>query len=302
MLWYDSIPYFTYDEKINIYEENNPWTLSLLHPIFNIYEFCLLSFWWILTCLMYYFYYLYTHNRKEKMLVLQKNKEQGDTIHGQQHLIENIFESLSYPFYVVSVDGNKLLMENLKARNTNWYQENKGSLIPTSDVVHARRALIQERKVDDRYFEIHAYPVFNDAGEIDKVIEYAHDVTERKFMEKEKDHMMKQLYQSTKLASIGELAAGVAHEINNPLAIIKGYVDLTQKTLFKGNYTNPIIEDSIKKIKDSVDRIAKIVLGLRTYARMDNEDEAKRIDVMQVINQSISLVDVVFKKCSVSLR
>jgi two-component system NtrC family sensor kinase len=64
-----------------------------------------------------------------------------------------------------------------------------------------------------REFEIRTYPQENPDGVIDRVIEIVRDVTEKQKMEAT-------LVQSAKLSALGELAAGVAHEINNPLTAV----------------------------------------------------------------------------------
>ena len=62
-----------------------------------------------------------------------------------------------------------------------------------------------------RYFETNFYPVFDEAGKIVRVIEYTRDMTEEK-------RVFEQLIHSEKLASIGVMTAGIAHEMNNPLS------------------------------------------------------------------------------------
>ncbi len=84
------------------------------------------------------------------------------------------------------------------------------------------------------------------------------DLTDKKKLE---DEVMR----SSKLASLGVLAAGVAHEINNPLTIIKGYLTKMRKE-FGGNKN--LIESS-ERIDYAIDRIVKIVSGLRYFAHDD---------------------------------
>ncbi len=88
----------------------------------------------------------------------------------------------------------------------------------------------------------------------------------------EKNKMKAQLLHTEKLASIGELAAGVGHEINNPLAIAMGNLSRMQKELKKQNIQNPFFEKSLSRQKDAFDRIAFIVDGLLTYATFNNDN------------------------------
>ena len=124
------------------------------------------------------------------------------------------------------------------------------------------------------------------------------DVSEEKKLEKEKEKLQKQVFQKSKLESIGELAAGVGHEINNPLAIIQGYIEK-----IGGCYKKkiPDLIEPLKIIENSVDRIKNIVEGLRTYARMDT-GHIQVIDIHKIINDSISLIGFIFKQENIKIE
>lgn len=72
-----------------------------------------------------------------------------------------------------------------------------------------------------------------------------------------------------KLASIGTLAAGIGHEINNPLAIMVGNLSLLQMHLKDDNKTNTVTEKHFLKIEKAIDRISGIIKGLRSLSRTD---------------------------------
>ena len=78
--------------------------------------------------------------------------------------------------------------------------------------------------------------------------------------------MQKQIFISSKLASIGELAAGIAHEINNPLAIINGYREMISSSCEKLNTNDQGLGEAIKEQGLAVNRIKNIVDGLRLFA------------------------------------
>ncbi|MCA1742486.1 MAG: DUF3365 domain-containing protein, partial [Desulfovibrionales bacterium] len=71
---------------------------------------------------------------------------------------------------------------------------------------------------------VHFYPVLSEDGELESIIRYARDITDQKKVEK-------RIQQTEKLVSMGQLAAGVAHEINNPLGIILCYLELLKRQL-----------------------------------------------------------------------
>jgi two-component system, NtrC family, sensor kinase len=109
--------------------------------------------------------------------------------------------------------------------------------------------------------------------------------------------MQKQVFMATKLASIGELAAGVAHEINNPLAIIRGNIELL--LLEQQVQQNNAIKAPLERANQCVDRIKNIVNGLRTYARSDTE-HLEKINIHEIIDNTISLVGSIYDKDRIS--
>ncbi|MES2525623.1 MAG: ATP-binding protein [Bdellovibrionota bacterium] len=104
---------------------------------------------------------------------------------------------------------------------------------------------------------------------------------------------------NAKLASIGQLAAGVGHEINNPLAILSGLISMTEQLLLNGTSQNDL-SDKFRKMESSVIRISNIVKGLRTFARSD-KDEVSDFDPYHLINETVDLLKDIYGKEGVSI-
>ncbi len=117
---------------------------------------------------------------------------------------------------------------------------------------------------------------------------------------KQKDSEQKAM-DSSRLASIGELAAGVGHEINNPLAISEGNLEKVKKILLKNNAINPEIEVALGKQKTANGRIKNIVKGLRTYARTDADDQ-ENISMRKAIDQTTHLMSEILEKENVNIE
>lgn len=98
-----------------------------------------------------------------------------------------------------------------------------------------------------------------------------------------------QLTQSAKMASLGELASGVAHEINNPLAIIGGFANLIERQCSEGSLKPDIIKLHAIRIQSAVDRVANIIQGLQSFARHRASDRALPIPLAS-ISKEVSLV------------
>ncbi len=96
-----------------------------------------------------------------------------------------------------------------------------------------------------------------------------------------------QLVAKGKLAAIGELTAGIAHEINNPTAVILGYLDLMMSEL--GEAGRPVAEEA-QLIVEQVERIRTIINNLLQYSRPDSRQvPLSAVDINQLINDTMAL-------------
>jgi PAS domain S-box-containing protein len=130
------------------------------------------------------------------------------------------------------------------------------------------------------------------------IILLVRDLSARKGLEDEKEEMQRQLYQSAKLASLGELSAGVAHEINNPL---NGVINFAQLLKDEPVERTEFEQQMIDGIIDEGGRIAQIVRGLLTFARHD-DNEPRHVHLAEMINNSIALFGRQFEKDGVHVE
>ena len=105
------------------------------------------------------------------------------------------------------------------------------------------------------HLEVSTSPIFNEAGKVTACVHIARDITERK-------KMQEQLIVTDRLASVGELASGVAHELNNPLTGVIGFSQL----LLERDVADDVKED-VKVIYREAQRTADVVKNLLTFAR-----------------------------------
>jgi PAS domain S-box-containing protein len=122
--------------------------------------------------------------------------------------------------------------------------------------------------------------LWDEAGNVYQVLGISRDITALKEKEKEE-----QRYNIEKLASMGTLAAGVAHEINNPLAIILGFSDL----LIEKSNPNTEQYDILKTIEKQAFNAKRVVENLLRFARY-TEDKEELVDVNESIEQILSIV------------
>jgi PAS domain S-box-containing protein len=115
------------------------------------------------------------------------------------------------------------------------------------------------------------------------------DITERMSLEA-------QLTQADKLSSIGLLAAGVAHEINTPLAVISSYAQMLSKQLRGDARLGPVLD----KITQQSFRAAEIANGLLNFSRTSTT-EFRDTDLNQVIRDTLSLLEHQFKTAQIAI-
>ncbi|MBI4188596.1 MAG: PAS domain-containing protein, partial [Chloroflexi bacterium] len=126
------------------------------------------------------------------------------------------------------------------------------------------------------YMEVVCSPIFNEKGEITTTVHIGRDITERKRMEA-------QMMVTDRLASIGELASGVAHELNNPLTGIIGFSEL----LLDKEVPADIRED-LMVINREAKRTAQVVRNLLIFARKHPE-EKQDVNINSAINIVLEL-------------
>jgi len=111
----------------------------------------------------------------------------------------------------------------------------------------------------------------------------ASQVTERKQMEAEKLQLEQQAQMASRLATVGEMASGIAHEINNPLTGVIGYADLVLRRDIPED-----IKGDVKIIHNGAKRVADIVKRLLTFARQ-RQPERTYLDINDIIKTTLEL-------------
>jgi PAS domain S-box-containing protein len=180
--------------------------------------------------------------------------------------LQNIFSSIKdYALYVINLDGNITYFGMAAETMFGWRKneiifKNVNQLHKNEDVQEKLPAILQEVRQSGQYeTEIElvnkeglGFPVilsvskFLDAeGQLTGYIFFAKDITERKRLEY-------QMLQSEKLAAIGQLSAGIAHEINNPLFVISGRLEM----ILEQSDLNQKLRETLVIMNSQVERIS----------------------------------------------
>lgn len=138
-------------------------------------------------------------------------------------------------------------------------------------------------------YHYYAFPVLNTAGILERVVYYEKDVTEAKKLEQ-------RLQQSERLKALGTLAAGVAHEIRNPLATINFNAQMLQRELSLDSTQQQMFDDMGQEIK-KIDRIVQQVLH---FAR-PKEPQFMPNQLNEVVRYCFDLAKVYLRKANVEV-
>ncbi len=159
--------------------------------------------------------------------------------------------------------------------------------------------------------------IFNEDGEIIEFQSVGQDITEEKKLRQESEYRLQQIIHADKLASLGEVVAGVAHEINNPNSFITYNVPLIEETweLFEpiineyaranpnwkrsGLTLDELCQDMkeiIQAIKTGSDRISKVVSNLKEFSKIDDSKNFKKVDINEVIDKTLLIVGAQIRK------
>jgi C4-dicarboxylate-specific signal transduction histidine kinase len=108
---------------------------------------------------------------------------------------------------------------------------------------------------------------------------------------------------SSKMSALGEMAGGIAHEINNPLSIINGKAGQLRMSLQKGGEIDRSkLVESLQRIEGTCLRIAKIITGLKRFSRNAEKDPSAKVGLHQLVEETLELCRERFSRANVALR
>jgi len=247
-------------------------------------------------------------------LLIKKNQELvslTDKLKESKTRIQALFQAITDTVTVIDPEMNivmsnqKIVGKKGKCYKKIFGREQRCDNCLAARVFEERSSVSQEKVIDDEYYLLQAYPIFDAQCDVSAVLEISRVITKEKNMER-------QLLQADKLASLGQLVSGIGHEINNPNTFIRGNLYIVQEAM-KDIF--PILNEYYKKhpslkiarlnyeifqksipilVDDMVEganRIKGIVDGLKKFAKRDEGLLNETVDINLITEACLRLVD-----------
>jgi PAS domain S-box-containing protein len=211
--------------------------------------------------------------------------------------VTRVLENLHDAIVVTDLDG-RITDWTAKAQAT--FQRPRTGVTPSQlhDLIGGDRVSEIQRAISDRghwtgeipivlsdeaegMFEVATAPLKDDQGWVVGYIAALRDVTARKALQN-------QLILADKLAAIGSIAAGVAHEINNPLAVVTGGLDWIAERVNElgrpgASLDTSAMREVLSEMKDGVGRIAAIVAGMKKASQKDDPSVTTQVPLRRAL-------------------
>jgi PAS domain S-box-containing protein len=233
---------------------------------------------------------------------ITERKQAEQALRESQKFSSNLLESSPNPITVVDLDTSIRYVNPAFEKLTGftlaeiagrkapypWWPEGRRERILAAfkdAIEHGGRITernFQKKNGEHFWVVLNSAPIMEDGKPVYLIINWL-DVTERKQAEEKEKQLQQELYLAQRLASVGELAAGVAHEINNPLTGVLGF---SQRLMRKS--VDEKVSHDLEVIHSEAQRAAEVVKSLLTFARR-RRPKKEYTDINDIVNKTLEL-------------
>lgn len=152
-----------------------------------------------------------------------------------------------------------------------------------------------KRESNGRHYNIKVSPILGNSTEAGKFVYLVNDITDQVQSEEKEKLLQRELSQRSRLASIGEVVAGVTHEINNPLTGVIAFAQLLRRADVPEN-----MKEAVDVINEGTLRVAEIVDKLHTFSRRQRPDK-EYSDINSIISGVLQIRSYEFRKHNIEI-
>jgi PAS domain S-box-containing protein len=239
-----------------------------------------------------------------------ERKEIATKLEENSMRLQALFGAITDLVYMIDTDFNlQIVNKKIDFAGKKCYEAFVNYSSPCKDclavkVNETKKPAQAETLIKNKYYLFSCYPILDNKGNVTGLITISREITKVKEMEQ-------QLIQSDRLASLGQLVSGIAHEINNPNTFIRGNIEIIAEAMetilpildshaeeninFKiarlpYEYFRKNIPILVSDMQKGADRIMNIVSDLKKFARRDKGSLDEDVDINLVIESSLRLV------------
>jgi len=129
------------------------------------------------------------------------------------------------------------------------------------------------------------------------------DISERVRLQKELDEARMYQMNASKMAALGEVAGGIAHEINNPMTVIRIQTESILKSLDRNpNLDFTVLKNGLNRVIATSDRIGRIIKGLKLLSRDSTMDPLLPVDLQMIIQDTLAICEEKLRMKNISLE
>lgn len=307
-IWFKKILNDIKTSEVNFVLKFN-WTFKGVagHPVYTL---CSISRW-------------ETSSDKLLLEISEINNLQYKLLQSQEisYRFQNMFAEAPIGIILRDLQG-KILHANLKMQNIIGYKEVDLALVPFHLLLTDKSKKTYENSQVTmnllEKLELHELELIHQEGRViyasnaemmvkdhrgkKQIWSFFTDLTEMKKNARELEMQQLKSLSSAKLASIGEMAGGIAHEINNPLTIISGKARIIGRALDAPELDLVAIKDHCAKIEATVMRISKIITGLKNFSRDTENEQPKVINLLKLLDETYSFCSEKFKNHGINFE
>lgn len=264
-----------------------------------------------------------TRLREQVLHDIAQRKQTEEELRDNERRLRDIFDGLPFFVGLSEPDGsvkfvNRRLMDVLKVHplslmgghlaETTWFnhspamQEHLRTAVIRANQGLATRIDLQVKVSPERFVWMDAMiaPLFDQSGRVRELVGSAVDITERREIEEQARRLHDELAHALRLSTLGEMASGIAHELNQPLTVIANFAFLVREQLRQEPQESGRVINSLRTIEDQAQRAAGIIRGLKNLVRKSPSQHTSW-DLPDLIQPVVQLLQPELRQAQIKL-